>query len=73
MIRGYCLECPTVTDLFVISCSNTDGNEFICINGGVVDFRWYPALINVPLKESGTQLISSGSGAAGVLSLGFHL
>lgn len=39
MIRGYYLKCPTVTDLFVISRSNTDDNEFICINGGVVDFR----------------------------------
>lgn len=35
MIRDYYLKGPTVTDLFVISCNNTDGNEFICINVSV--------------------------------------
>lgn len=35
MIRDYYLKGPTVTDLFVISCNNTDGNEFICINVNV--------------------------------------
>jgi hypothetical protein len=35
MIRDYYLKGPTVTDLFVISCNNTDGNEFICINASV--------------------------------------
>lgn len=35
MIRDYYLKGPTVTDLFVISCNNTNGNEFICINVSV--------------------------------------
>lgn len=35
MIRDHYLKSPTVTDLFVISCNNTDGNEFICINVSV--------------------------------------
>lgn len=35
MIRDHYLKGPTVTDLFVISCNNTDGNEFICINVSV--------------------------------------
>lgn len=39
MIRGYYLKGPTVTDLFVVSRNNTDANEFICINAGVVGFR----------------------------------
>lgn len=39
MIRGYYLKGPTVTDLFVVSCNNTDDNEFICINAGVLDFH----------------------------------
>lgn len=37
MIRDYYLKGPTVTDLFVISYNNTDGNEFICINVSVTD------------------------------------
>lgn len=73
MIRGYYLKGPTVTDLFVISCHNSNDNEFICINASVVDFSWCSTLINVPLKESVTQLISSGSNTASALSLGFHL
>lgn len=36
MIRDYYLKSPTVTDLFVISCNNTNDNEFICINVGVM-------------------------------------
>lgn len=36
MIRDYYLKGPTVTDLFIITSNNTDGNEFICINASAM-------------------------------------